>query len=57
MSLTDRHTYTRTRVAPPTHSPYPHLPRPGTVTFEQWVAVMLETAESEIKEKKFFGLF
>jgi len=27
------------------------------VTFEQWVAVMLETAESEVKEKKFFGLF
>jgi len=31
--------------------------RAGTVTFEQWVAVMLETAESEVKEKKFFGLF
>jgi hypothetical protein len=31
--------------------------RVGTVTFEQWVAVMLETAESEVKEKKFFGLF
>lgn len=43
--------------APPTHPPHTHLPRAGTVTFEQWVAVMLETAESEIKEKKFFGLF
>ena len=69
MSLSDRPTYTRTRVCthvPPTiqrthahthtHT-HTHLPRVGTVTFEQWVAVMLETAESEVKEKKFFGLF
>ena len=33
---------------------------PGTVTFEQWVAVMLETideAKDEEDEKPFFGLF
>ena len=44
----------RTHTHTHTHT---HLPRVGTVTFEQWVAVMLETAESEVKEKKFFGLF
>ena len=54
MSLSYRLTYTRA-CAP--HPPPPHLLRAGTVTFEQWVAVMLETAESEVKEKKFFGLF
>ena len=60
VSLSDRHAYTRTRVCthPPTHPPTcPPLLRAGTVTFEQWVAVMLETAEAEVKEKNFFGLF